>query len=163
MGILSYTTYADIRAALGVSDEELSDDTLGLDLYAVNLEAELDDIDSGILTQYDVINAIDPGTRTPAQKKFYSLTGLYATYVVARQLGASLPMFSPLTVTDGKAAVGRFKDPYVATLTAIENQYAFVNGKLKDAYLALSATARTTVDLVFMGVASPSYDPVVGA
>ena len=38
--ITEYTTYDDVRAALGVSVDDLEDSTLALDLYADMLDVE---------------------------------------------------------------------------------------------------------------------------
>lgn len=163
MNLLDFTSYDDIRAALGVSDEELVDATLALDLYSTNLEMELEDINLNLVTEYDAVSAISVLARTTAQTRFYNLASLFATYAVARQLGGALPMFSPKDITDGKAATARFANPYKDTLKAIETQYGYAKGKLQDAYSALSAVTRASVTPVFMGISSPAYDPVVGA
>lgn len=161
--LTSYTTYADIRAALGVSDDELPDDTLALDLYSTNLEFEFEDIHEDLIAEYVTVSAIAVATRTTAQSRFYSLTGLFATYAVARQLGAALPMFSPKDITDGKAATARFQSPYKDTLKAINEQYDYAKGKLANAYASLSASTRVAATPVFMGISIPSYDPVTGS
>ena len=41
MALLTYTTYDDIRAALGVSSDEIEDATLSLSLYELNLTSDL--------------------------------------------------------------------------------------------------------------------------
>lgn len=163
MNLTNYTTFDDIRAALGVTSDELGDDTLGLDLYPANLEMELEDVDVNLLAAFNATALIAEGTRTDAEKRFYSTTKLFATYAVARQLGAALPLFAPKDVTDGKAAVGRFaSNPYKDTLKALEAQYGYVKGKLVAAYAALSAGTKVSVTQIFMGVSSPSSDPVTG-
>ena len=44
MPLTDYTSYDEVRAALGVSAEELEDETLQLDFYSISLTAELEDI-----------------------------------------------------------------------------------------------------------------------
>ena len=41
--ITNYTSYDSVRAALGVSSDDLEDATLALDIYADALELEFDD------------------------------------------------------------------------------------------------------------------------
>jgi len=61
--ITDYTTYDDIRAALGVESEEISDATLGLTLYSSYLDGELEDIDFTLPTVYQTLKYLRIVTR----------------------------------------------------------------------------------------------------
>ena len=66
--ITEFTSYADVRAALGVSEDDLEDETLELDLYADMLEVEFEDVSATFLTTYAAAQATD--TPTEAQARF---------------------------------------------------------------------------------------------
>ena len=108
--ITEFTSYADVRAALGVSEDDLEDGTLELDLYADMLEVEFEDVSATFLTTYAAAQATD--TPTEAQARFLKATRLFSTYAIAKHLTASLPLFAAKDVTDSKATVTRFDSPY---------------------------------------------------
>ncbi len=56
--LTDYTSYDEIRAVLGVSDEELEDGTLALPLYLTMLLMEFDDIEPTLDVQYTDIKAL---------------------------------------------------------------------------------------------------------
>jgi hypothetical protein len=164
MALTDFTSYDDIRAALGVSPDEITDATLSLPLYELSLTSELDDVGSNLIADYMVIQDTGLSTWTSAQKKFDQFTRLFATYAVARQLTVSLPLFSPKEITDGKASMGRFSlDPYKETIKMIKEQYNTFRTKLEKAYADSQSTELTATVLrpYFVPVASNS-DPVTG-
>lgn len=158
--ITVYTTYNDIRAALGVSDEELEDATLGLNLYADSLQSELEDVDSTLPSTFATVSALP--SQTDAQSRFLRETRLFATYCVARQLTTSLPLFAAKSVTDGKAATQRF-DGFDKTIASIEAQYNNARAKLASALVSIGTTISAASTVTFLGVSTPSTDRVTGA
>lgn len=106
MSLLDYTTYAEVRAILGVSTTELPDQTLGLNLYAVEAELLLTDIYDTLPDLFATIK-LKP-TPTATEAKLEKLVSLYYSYAVAKQLLTSLPMFSVQTLEDGRASFTRF-------------------------------------------------------
>lgn len=68
--LTEYTTYEEIRAVLGVADEELEDAVLAQPLFERQLILDLDDINTGLVDQFKTISAIDYATRSTAQKRF---------------------------------------------------------------------------------------------
>lgn len=108
-----YTTAEQVRAAIGVSEKELSDETLALDLYGKNLVAELDaiaDNEGALVTEIAVVNAVPEADRTSRQRRLFDAVVLFAPYVVALQLETSAPLFAPKSITDGKAALSRHSE-----------------------------------------------------
>ena len=101
MSLLNYTTYDDIRAALGVSDEELEDGVLGLQLYEDSLSFELSDIHPDLDALHTTLESTP--VLTSAQERFMAACRGFATYAVARSLTSTLPMFGPKSIEDGKA------------------------------------------------------------
>lgn len=136
-----YTSFAGIRAILGVSDEEVEDETLALDIYEASLDLDLTDIGQPLPALFLTTSEIAPNTRTPTEQRFLHLTANLAALHVARQVGSSLPMLAK-TITDGKASMSRFADaPYRLTLDRVEQEYWSTRFALKTAYATLSATS----------------------
>lgn len=163
MTIADYTSFDDVRAALGVSKDEISDATLSLDLYTFNLVSELEAIDLSLIAAYEAL-PVSLDTRSAAEVRFAQSVSLFSTYAVAKQGTIALPMFSPKEQTDGKAGLVRFaQDPYKATKQSVIDQYNVFRQKLEAAYFALQpavqqgSTART-----YISVVSPLSDPVLG-
>lgn len=162
--LTDYTTYAEIRATLGVNVDEISDATLALEMYATNVERELDGIDSDLATDYATVKAIVEASRTAAQQKFYLAVRLFVPYAVGVHLASSLPLFSPKQVTDGKAAMTRYADsPYKVAIEECKKNYDTFKVYLEDKYAVYGGGAETATALrPFMGVVSPDTDPVTG-
>lgn len=167
MALTDFTTYDDIRAALGVSSEEIEDATISLPVYEFSLQGELEDVDStlNLILDFATVVEIAPGLRTAAQSRFFQATYLFATYAVARHLTSSLPLFSPKEVTDGKASVVRYaQDPYERTIERVEKLYEKQRVKLAEAYAAFKTTSvAAPVRRVFFVTSAIATDPVTGA
>ncbi len=164
MALLDYTTYDDIRAALGVSSDELSDATLSLAVYEYSLASEIRAISRQLASDAATVSAIDEGTRTATEQELVEVMSLFCTYTVARQLLPSLPLFSPKEQSDGKASLSRYStDPYRETMKRVEQEYARFRADLQAVYADYKATSTTTsTPRVYMVVSSPSSDPVTG-
>lgn len=107
MQITTYTSYDEIRATLGVSDEELENTTLAQPQWAYELELKLADVSDTLDSLYTTVAAKAEIDRTADEKKFYMIARLYAMYCIAENLLISLPMFSYKSVSDGKAETAR--------------------------------------------------------
>lgn len=138
--IHTYTTYDEVRATLGVSDEELEDTTLELPVWSTNLDFALEEVSSELVATYTAISDKPTNDRTAAESKLYAATRLYATYIVADDLLKSLPMFSFKRVTDGKAEAERF-DAWEYTRDGVKNGLATIRRRLE---LALSNVIQYT-------------------
>lgn len=163
MALIDFTTYDDIRAALGVSSDDLEDTSLSLAVYETNLKSELMDVDPAVIADYATVKDVSTATRTAPQQWFFEVTRLFATYAVAKQLTASLSMFASKTQTDGKAEVSRFPlDPYKTTIKKIEQQYEQVRARLVSAYAAFKSQERPpSVERVWFARSTP-IDVVTG-
>lgn len=158
--LTTYTTYADIRAVLGVSDEDLDDTTLALQLYDDYLTQELEDIALTLPATYVTLKGV--ATPTVTEMRFLTACNLFATFSVAKQLTAALPLFAAKTVTDGKAATGRFDNPYRDVIKNVTEQTEKMRNRLVAALLAVGTASTATTARVYFSVASPSSDPVTG-
>lgn len=161
--LTDYTTYNDIRSALGVSVDEIDDSTLLLEMHDNHLRFELDEVNANLASAYATVVAIASMSRTAAQAKLYRATRLFATSAVANSLAGSLPMFGPKDISDGKATVSRFADaPYKSVIKAVQGQYGINRDRVKQAYAELSSSSSTTTVRSYMSAARPVTDPVVG-
>lgn len=158
--LTEYTTYDDIRAALGVSSDDLGDETLGLNLYENLLQGELEDVALTLPATYASTLAV--ASPTDVQTRFLQAASVFATFAVAKQLTTSLPMFAARQVTDSKAGVTRFDNPYVETIKAVSREYEKARARLAAALGAVGTTTTTATARVFMSVVSPTSDPVLG-
>lgn len=164
MALLDYTTYADIRATLGVNEVELTDETLGLALYSSNLSVELDDAGTTLSDSYTTVAAIDALTRTKKQQRLYDVTRLFATYTVAKQCCGSLPMFGPKSISDAKTEVSRFtNDPYKETVKTVIKEWEKYRQRAQAALADMSSLTASLTPRTVMLVSSPTSDPITGS
>jgi hypothetical protein len=92
MHLLDYTTYADVRAILGVSSTELPDQTLSLNLYSDQAELMLSDIYETLPDLFATIKANPTPTTTEAKlEKLVSLLSSLWTMVEQVSYGLTKP------------------------------------------------------------------------
>lgn len=158
--ITEFTTYDDVRAAIGVSSDDIADETLALDLYAEYLDVELEEVADGVSAMYATCRSAD--TPSDDQTAFLKATRLFAVFAVAKQLTASLPLFAAKQVSDSKATVQRFDNPYRDTIKNVGDQYSRMKTRLLRAFQGLSASSSTSTAKVYFAVVAPSTDPITG-
>ncbi len=158
--ITDYTTYDDIRAALGVSTDDLEDTTLALTLYSDYLQGELEDVALTLPATYASIKLLP--SPTEVQERFLRTCSLFAVFAVSKQLTAALPLFAAKQVGDGKAVVQRFDNPYLETIKAVNEQYGKTKNRLVSALALVGASSASSSPAVYLGVVSPNIDPVTG-
>lgn len=160
MELTDFTSYAAIRAVLGVTEKDLADETLEIPLYLDSLIVDLEDVSLSFLDAYT--EAQEAPNPTPAQERFLRATRTFSTYSVAKQLVSSMGMFGVKTVSDGKATMTRFDNPLNDVLKRIMSDYERWRLRLEKSYEDLGHETSTGVDRPFLSVISPSYDPVTG-
>lgn len=163
MLITDYTSYDEVRAALGVSVDELDDTQLDLPLYVNGLEIDLEDIHVNLPTTYQTV--LTQSIQSEDEQRFLKAAKMFATYAVARQLSNTLPLFSPEQITDGKAAVKRFQQdsPFKAVTEAVGREYARAKIRLEQLFAIVGTGASTTMTAkTYFAVSSPSSDPILG-
>ena len=107
--VTDYTSYAEIRAVIGVDALELPDATLGLQTFATALYRTLLSItNSSGETLVALFDAIDPFDMDVSEEILYYTIKEYATYVVADACCSGLSMFALKSDSDGKATQSRF-------------------------------------------------------
>lgn len=160
MSILTYTTYNDVRAALGVTVKDLADETLALQLYSDTLDSELEEVDADLATIFaDASAAVPPSA---AQSRLLRSARQFATFALAKTLAPSLPVFARKQITDGKAALTRYDDPLKEVLKDLTQKYQASRDRLLSAIQALDGATASSTPRLYFAVASPSSDPVTG-
>lgn len=160
--ISDYTTFNDIRAVLGVSEEEINDETLGLELHHTNLIEDLAEVSAFALPTWDALPAVD--SRNAAQLRYGRLFSLYCSYAVAYRLLDSTEMFGYLKVADGRASTERANEAFKNLRLNVTAQLARVRALLLAALaqlepLAPVPAAAATTWISSTGIAA---DPVTG-
>lgn len=147
-----YTTTEKIRAALGVSAKELSDEIMtGLQLD-IQLEVELDVI---VPTHDAIKTAGTAGGASAAQIKAWKQLQVLTQYVGALILDDNRQMWSAQKVSDGDFDMQRFSSDDLTTLrnNLIERRNFFL--------APLNPELVTTASLLHLTRVTPSYDPVI--
>lgn len=164
MALAPYTDPQQVRAALGVSDFDISDITLALPIYSTIASEALYEVSKTLPTDLATTMAIPEADRTAPQQRLATLGGLFATYSVAAVLCTSAPLFALREMKDDRTADIRFDDPFKKLREDLAAMLAFVRARLIDAYLEVEpgAVIEDYVD-VEPGVAAPlGVDPVTG-
>lgn len=166
MLITEYTTFEEVRAALGVSDDELEDDQINLPMYGDMLQIDLEDVHVNVPSVYVAAKqAVEAGSASDDQRRFAQAAHLFATYAIARQLAGTLPLFSPEQITDGKAMIRRSQSdsPYKMAVDTVNREFARFRGRLDQMFAVVnSSSGTTTAAKSFLSVVSPGADPVTG-
>jgi hypothetical protein len=164
MLLTEFTSYAEVRAALGVSAAELPDATLATKVYLLDLKFALNEIGSTLVADFLALQEDPAPEAGSAEEAFVEATRLFATYCVAYHCVGALPIFSPKTITDGKAAQTRYSDaPYRDTVTKVTATFFRYRRLLASMYAVLKGTTAPAQAPVSLAVASsPTPDPVTG-
>lgn len=159
--LTQYTSYDEIRAALGVALEEIRDDVLALPSYEQVLLFDLYDLSTGMAAYYLAL----AGSLTANQQRFKDLVQVYAAYVLAKHLLISLSMFAPKDIKDAKTEMIRIDDPYAATREGVLAFLGLMRGRVLAAYLVLvpAAVLPSAPILNVMAAIPLGTDPVTGA
>lgn len=157
--LTSFTSYDEIRAVLGVSDEELENETLGLPLYLRQLQLQLSGISPGLEAAYDTAAAL-AGNGTVQQQKLVLVMQVFSAYAIARILLTSLSLFAPKRITDGKAEFERIADPYQDLRGEVNDYYDDLLGQLKDAANDLDLPIGLATLRSYILTAGLGYNPV---
>lgn len=164
--VLDYIpTFADVRALLGVSSDELEDDDIDVRVFVRMLELDLRALSASLMSEYITIQSKSRSMRSTTEQQLFEAVQTYATFHVADQLCSSLPQFSPKTISDGKAFAQRHADsPYKVTIDGVARGKLLATESLKAAlgeFLGSIYGGRA----VFTGmrVSTPTADPVTGS
>ena len=163
--ITDYTSYEEVRAALGVTSDELEDTTLELGVYLSHLNIEFSALGSNFIAYLDARLAENYTDLNAREKLFVDLAKLYATYTVASHLGPTLSMYALKEETDSKAGYVRFNDSSKDILADIFSKLLYYRARLIELYNELNPDTIIPVSAtpsVIFAAATPSQDPVTG-
>ena len=159
--VTDYTSYAEIRAVIGVDALELPDATLGLQTFATALYRTLLSItNSSGDTLVALFDAIDPFDMDISEEILYYTIKEYATYVVADACCSGLSMFALKSDSDGKAVQSRFSSEatFKDVVKNVQQRLASLTGALDQ---MLGGT--TTYSIPGLTRVSPATDVVTGS
>lgn len=159
--VTDYTSYAEIRAVIGVDALELPDATLGLQTFATALYRTLLSItNSSGDTLVALFDAIDPFDMDISEEILYYTIKEYATYVVADACCSGLSMFALKSDSDGKATQSRFSSEATFKDVAknVQQRLASLTGALDQMLGGTTAYAIPGLTRV-----SPATDVVTGS
>lgn len=163
MNLTHYTTNEEVRAVIGVSEEEITDSDLALSIWSTVLEMKLNETSELVISTYDSIASMQVADRSSNQQKFYLLTRMYSAYAVGEELLATQPMFSFKRITDGKAEAERFdkwedvKIGVIKGASVAKKRLMLALGLLNVGFANPAATVM--IPILGTGIAS---DPVTG-
>lgn len=163
MPLTTYCQYDEIRSALGVNHVELPDSVLSLPVYEIGLTRELMKISASLAASFSSIEA--SSQRTDAEEALFASVRLFSVYLVASQVGISLPLLAPKSVADGKASTTRFSgEPFTAVLEAVQAARDQYRKEIREALDALGAATNTVTAMpTQVRAVNRNYDPVTGS
>ena len=159
MALTDFTTYDKVRAALGVSEEEIPDSVLALDSYEDDFLLQAYAIDFTLIDTYNTLKVLV--SPTFAQQNFLICFRLFATYTVAFNLCPALPSFSPRLLSDGEASYSRHDQSYKDIEIGVGKLWNQYKSALIEANGAITTPAAETPFSPLV-ISAPSYDPVTG-
>ena len=161
MALTAYTTYNTVRAVVGLSPKELSDDTLALPLYEQLLKEDLDGVASSLNATFVAL----PGSGLSAyQQKLKDQVEVFAAYSVAEKLLSPAGIFCPQVMKDGRASRDAGADPYANLRVDVPKMLAVLRTRIT-VTLNLLAVSSTPVVRTYSltGSTGLAVDPVTGA
>ena len=159
--LTDFLELSEIRAALGVSEYELSDETLALPMYARGLERILRSTEGtvgaqtgSLLALYDALS----GSTDEDELYFVDQIKQLAVYAVAESCLTGISLFAAKSTSDGKATETRFSSEatFKDVASNIRAQLATI---MNDINIAVGNAAATGAGTLIMR-ASPSIDVV---
>ena len=160
LSLSDFFTPDEVRAALGVSNLELEDATLDLDMYLRHLEIELLQYGQNIIS--DFYTTVSLPAPTAADQLFTSLVKQFSLYSVAVLVAESSPNFSPRNITDGKGGFIRHSDSYKEVLARVTARMQQAGDRLSTAYKTYLGSSKIVVVPTLFEPVTPSFDPVTG-
>lgn len=161
MALVDFTSHDEVRAVLGISDDELEDSTLSLPVYEFDLKKELREVSSDLLGTYATVSSTPPEGRTEAEEQLYEAVRLFSTYAVARHLCTGLANMSPKEMTDSKASFVRYAAGNIEAITSnVEQRYTLLKTNLQLALKEVITVTSTKTSRVFALSAGLLVNPV---
>ena len=163
MAITTYTSYAEVRAALGVSETELPDSILALPMYETLVVTDIESVYIGIPAKFIELSALL--SRSATEQRFVDLTRLFASYTLAQTLLTSLPLFAVKHLTDGRAGFDRQTDIYADARDGVQGMYNKVKSRVAASYKVIEPSVEGYIagSFAYATNATLGTDPVTNA
>lgn len=158
MELADFTTYDEVRAMLGVSDEDISNTTLALPVYLLSLQLDLETEYEDLVSTYLAYKAFP--TPTANEQKLVNLVQVFSAYATSKSLLASSTLFAPKQITDGRASLTRF-DATSDLRDDIDKALVAIRRRLKLLLITLGLLpAEVSTNRNYFGVAGLAVDPI---
>lgn len=161
ISVTDYTTYDDVRAALGLDDTELTDTTLALTTYASVLQRALrgttDSTGKSLYAYFDELSVIVNPTED--QDTLLGLIKEFSTYTVAVACLPGLSLLIKKTESDGKATVTRFSAE--STFKDVVSNVTNTLNEIKTEILSNFGVVTTYNQVTLLTRVEPDTDPVI--
>ncbi len=161
INLADYCTPDSIRAALGVSVEELPDTVVTQPIYTVTLAEALLDIEPDLIAAYNAL--LPPHDPAANEARFMGIVQTYATYNIAQQMLSAVPMFAPQTIADSKAQMVRNDDASKNLAADILGSLNYLRERILKTYAILfpDQPVAATTARIFGGSVGIAFDPVL--
>ena len=156
--LTDFASYDEIRAVLGVSDEELEDGTLALPLYLKLLQMDFGDLASTLEAQYLAAKALP--TPSAAEQKLLDVVSVFSAYAISKHLLTSMPLFAPKRITDGRAETDRVTDPFEGVREGVNSTYQTLKARVLIALGNTGTPTTAATDRVYFSAAGLTINPV---
>ena len=159
--LTDFIELAEVRAVLGVSEYELSDETLSLPIYSRGVERTLRGISDGT---NNLLSIFDTASASSDDDELYlaDQTRQLVVYSTAAMCLSGLSLFAPKSTSDGKATETRFSSEATFKDVALNVNQA-VTSITRELMEAIGADPTTMAQHTLMMRAEPSVDVVTGA
>ena len=156
--LTDFATYDEIRAVLGVSDEELEDGTLALPMYLKLLQLDFGDIAGTLEAQYLAAKASI--TPSAAEQKLVDVVSVFSAYAISKHLLTSLPLFAPKRITDGRAETDRVTDPFEGVREGVNSTYQSLKARVLIALSNAGTPTTAATQRTYFAAAGLAINPV---
>lgn len=156
--LTDFATYDEIRAVLGVSDEELEDSTLALPMYLKILQMEFADMAETLESQYLTIKA-SPAP-TAVEQKFLDVVSVFSAYAISKNLLTSMPLFAPKRITDGRAETDRVTDPFEGVKSGVNSTYLTMRARVLIALGLIGTPVPAATERTYFSAVGLATNPI---
>lgn len=156
--LTDFATYDEIRAVLGVSDEELEDGTLALPMYLKLLQMDFGGLSEELESKYLAAKA-EPAP-TAQEQRLLDVVSVFSAYAIASHLLTSMTLFAPKQITDGKASTDRVSDPFESVREGVTSMLAVLKLRVLTALNALGTATNISASRVYFATAGLAVNPI---
>lgn len=161
--LVQLTTYDEVRAVLGVSDVELSDDTLQLPIFETLWQGEMIEIYEGLPALLDDImlrSSTTPPTVTSIEKQLLETVKVFSAYATSKIFLSNAQLFTTKKITDGRASVERFAQAFKGVIDGLNAMYRTLRNRIRMLLRLLGIEVPEPAAKVFLSTAGLAVNPI---